>query len=173
MELVRFPQEDKSNLLRDKINALQTVVWPEKNGNSKALCLGKAPEISFCLLHFDLLIGHAALTRTVFAQENIRYDGMVLHDVATLPFLRGSGVGTLLLHAACAYLAQSGCDACIFTCPPALSHFFENGGFTADETLSLTPTNCAGATLVMKKFFSKKALYNRDAFHNSKIYLEI
>lgn len=173
----RWPQEDASPALREKIMDLQALAWPEYAGSPW-------PEpwhvSSFCWMEGDSLLAHAAVVGCAFTHKGHRYQARGVAEVVTHPGHRGKGLALSLLRQANAFIRGSGADVCLFTCQPSLAALYEKAGFSRRPGLELVggtpekpfPSGALGLA-VMFDPLSQRALARQGDFSGGPVALPL
>ncbi len=99
----------------------------------EALREGSAEFVSFVAVEDGEVVGHVLLTE-VSLEADTEAEGLGLAPLAVLPSHQSRGVGTALVEAALAYLADAGVDFVVVLGDPA---YYERFGFVPGATYGL------------------------------------
>lgn len=117
--------------LRREIAALLHRVWPDDGPLGEAIPAAHDPALeahSFYCRADGRMVSYAGVVRKTIHHGGQAFIIAGLSCVATDPDHQGRGYGLRTVAAATQWIEQSGVDMGLFTCQPALAHFYERAG---------------------------------------------
>lgn len=171
---LRWPLDDPSPGLRQQIQDLQALAWPEFAG---APWPSKEHVASFCLFRQGRLAAHVAVVGTEIVYKGVAYSVCGIAEVVTHPDARRDGCALRLLRLAEGHI-RCRADLCLFTCQPALVPLYEKAGWQPRPGLCLVggtqeepfPSDSLGlATMV--GLYSEKARTHQEDFTDGRVFL--
>ena len=182
LQILRYPQDLSSSLLREQLLALENMAWPPGPDDTGVFPVEPDTYVtSFVLLSEDNTpLSHVAIRHTVLHHRAISYRVYGISEVVTHPAHRHRGYAARLLRQAAALIQQEGADLCLFTCTPSLVPLYAKNGWP------LIPGAClVGGTrenpfrsdslhlVTVGAFYSARARLHQKEFTHTDICLEL
>ena len=182
LQILRYPQDLFSSLLREQLLALENMAWPPGPDDTGVFPVEPDTYVtSFVLLSEDNTpLSHVAIRHTVLHHRAISYRVYGISEVVTHPAHRHRGYAARLLRQAAALIQQEGADLCLFTCTPSLVPLYAKNGWPPIPGACLVggtrenPFRSDSLHLVtVGAFYSARARLHQKEFTHTDICLEL